>query len=133
MTGQARAEKVVSMKKSIKSQREIITKHKHQNEAAVRASFKICHVLATAGKPVTDSEFVKTCLEKAVQELYPQNQQLFNSIFKLVWKHCCSPNDRISALTLVKVPRCLSEILMVLDCFGQVYRCVRFGTGSSFN
>lgn len=78
MTGQARAEKVVSLKKSIKSQREIFTKHKHQNEAAVRANFKICHVLAKAS--FTDSEFVKTCLEKAVQELCPQNQQLFNSI-----------------------------------------------------
>lgn len=80
MTGQVRAEKVLSLKKSIKCQRDIFTKHKHQNEAAVLASLKICHTLAKAGKPFTDGELVKTCILKAAEEVCPQNQQIFNSI-----------------------------------------------------
>ena len=45
-------------KKSNKSQHDIFTKHKHHNEAAVRATYKISHILAKAGKPFADGELI---------------------------------------------------------------------------
>lgn len=46
--------KVLFFKKSLTAQRQIFAKQKHENEAAVRASFEISHALAKSDKLFTD-------------------------------------------------------------------------------
>lgn len=80
LKGQNRKEKVLFLEKSLKSQRQIFTKQKHENEAAVRASFKIAHVLAKSGKPFTDGQMIKKCIQMAVEELCPEKMSLVETI-----------------------------------------------------
>lgn len=80
LTGKLREDKVSSLKKSLSSQRQIFTKQTQQNESAVKASFKVSHILAKAGKPFTDGQLVKNCLLTAVEEICPDKLPFFNAI-----------------------------------------------------
>lgn len=80
LKGQHRQEKVTFLKKSLTAQRQVFTKHKNENEAAVRASYKISQELAKSGKPFTDGELIKKCIQMAVEELCPEKHQLFETI-----------------------------------------------------
>lgn len=80
LTGKLREDKISSLKNSLSSQRQIFTKRTQQNESAVKASFKVSHILAKAGKPFTDGQLVKECILTTVEEICPDKLSLFNAI-----------------------------------------------------
>lgn len=80
LTGKLREDKIASLKNSLSIQRQIFTNQSQQNEAAVKASFKVSHILAKAGKPFTDGQLVKDCILVSVEEICPDKRSLFNAI-----------------------------------------------------
>ena len=50
------------------------------NQSAVRASFQIAQLIASSGKPFTDGEFVKKCMNAVVEEVCPEKKDLFNTV-----------------------------------------------------
>lgn len=80
LSGKLKEDKIASLKNSLSSQRQIFKNQTRQNEAAVKASFKVSHILAKAGKPFTEGQLVKNCIVTAVEELCPDKLPLFNAI-----------------------------------------------------
>ena len=50
------------------------------NQSAVRASFRIAQLIASSGKPFTDGEFVKKCMNAVVEESCPESKDVFNTV-----------------------------------------------------
>lgn len=68
------------MKNSLSTRRQIFTKQSQQNEAVVKASYKVSHIRTKAGKPFTDGQLVKDCILATLQEICPDKFSLFSAI-----------------------------------------------------
>ncbi|CAI9718805.1 transcription factor II-I repeat domain-containing 2-like [Octopus vulgaris] len=51
-----------------------------EKERATRASFHVANLLAKKGKPFTDGELIKKCLNEVAKEMCPENVDLFSAI-----------------------------------------------------
>lgn len=54
--------------------------HKAKKEAAVKASYTVSELIAKAGKPFTEGEFLKDCIVQVADILCPEKMSLFNNI-----------------------------------------------------
>jgi hypothetical protein len=79
-TGQLRTEKFEKLQKNLSSMQFVFKKKVAENEAATRASFRVAHILAKKGKPFTDGELIKKCLNEAAQEMCPEKVDVFSAI-----------------------------------------------------
>ncbi|KAI5152560.1 hypothetical protein ENBRE01_2921 [Enteropsectra breve] len=74
------------LKRSVPSLDTLFQKITNVNKSASLASLKITAILAKLGKPFTDGNIIKSCLLAAIEELCPDQFELFHSI-------CLSPRS----------------------------------------
>ncbi|KAK0137893.1 General transcription factor II-I repeat domain-containing protein 2 [Merluccius polli] len=68
------------MKGGLAAQQHTFIRQSQVNQAAVRASFKVAHILATHGKPFTDGDFVKQCILAVAEEVCPDKREALNGV-----------------------------------------------------
>ena len=79
--GQSRVDKMQQLKKSLsKHQQEIFHGYKKDNKLVTKLSFKIAEAIAEKGKPYSDGEFIKNCLEIFVENVSPEKENLVEQI-----------------------------------------------------
>ena len=59
----------------------------NENEAAVKASFQVAHLLAKRGKPIRD-ELIKLFLIAAAKEMCPDERNLFKTVSARIVVQC---------------------------------------------
>ena len=62
----------------------IFKKKAIENEAATRASFHVAHLLAKKGKPFTDGELIKQCLNEVAKEMCPEKVDFENPFDSII-------------------------------------------------
>jgi hypothetical protein len=80
LTGKQREDKLSELKKSLKTQQNLFSKHRQLNEESVKVSYILSEMIAKHSKPFTEGEFVKECILKSVELLCPEKKNLFASI-----------------------------------------------------
>lgn len=60
-------------------QQNFLIKLNNENEAVVKASFQVAHLLAKQGKPIRD-ELIKLFLIAAAKEMCPDKRNLFKTV-----------------------------------------------------
>lgn len=80
LRGQAREDRIRRMKGGLAAQQNVFLRQTQVNQAAVRASYKVAHLLATHGKPFTDGDFVKECMLAVAEEVCPDKKDVFNAV-----------------------------------------------------
>ncbi|KAK9526369.1 hypothetical protein VZT92_015074 [Zoarces viviparus] len=50
------------------------------NQSSVRASFRVAQLIASSGKPFTDGEFDKKCMNAVAKEVCPEKEDVFNAV-----------------------------------------------------
>lgn len=70
--GDERKNRVANLKKCLLRQQELFKKAKKENEAAVEASYTVSEIIAKAGKPFKEGEFIKKCLLLAASKVCPE-------------------------------------------------------------
>ena len=75
-----REEKVKQLKAAFWKQRSFLASINQSNEDSVRASFVISEIIAQSSRLFTDGLFIKECLVKANDILYPDKKKLFEGI-----------------------------------------------------
>ncbi|VVC27195.1 Hypothetical protein CINCED_3A016878 [Cinara cedri] len=58
----------------------MFTKIPQENEAAVKVSYVLSELIAKYSKPFTEGDFIKTCLIKSAEIIYPGNLKAFKNI-----------------------------------------------------
>ncbi|UYV84568.1 EPM2AIP1, partial [Cordylochernes scorpioides] len=79
-TGIVRTEKFEALKRGLKSQQSLFTKVKTEQEAEIRASFRVALEIAKRGKPFTDGEMIKECIIAVVEEMCPEKVNLLKTV-----------------------------------------------------
>lgn len=72
--------KLKALKEELSSQQNIFRKFTFQPKSIVKASYCISNIIAKRMKPFSDGEFVKECIEAAVECLCPDKKQLFSDV-----------------------------------------------------
>lgn len=78
--GDEREDRVAKLKSSFLRQQGFFKKATKENEAAVKASYVVSEMIAKAGKPFKDGEFVKQCMLQAANIVCPEKKELFGKI-----------------------------------------------------
>ncbi|RVE60969.1 hypothetical protein OJAV_G00165900 [Oryzias javanicus] len=78
--GDERANQVASLKTCLLRQQDFFKKATKENNAAVEASYVVSEMIAKAGKPFTEGEFVKKCLLQVAHFVCPEKKGQFNNI-----------------------------------------------------
>jgi len=76
LQGQMRADKLSKLKSGLLAQHNTFVRQAQLNQSSVRASFRVAELVASSGKPFTDGEFVKTCLNAVAEEVCPEKMSL---------------------------------------------------------
>ncbi len=50
------------------------------NQSSVRASFQVAKLIATSGRPFSDGEFVKKCMNAVAEEVCPDKKDVLNAV-----------------------------------------------------
>nr|CAI5838497.1 unnamed protein product [Callosobruchus analis] len=74
-----RTEKFEAVKRGLKSQQTSFTKLKTDQEAAIRASFRVAFEIVKRGKPYTDGEMIKECIIVVAEEMCPEKVNLLKT------------------------------------------------------
>lgn len=115
--GDERANQVANLKTDLLRQQDFFKKATKENNAAVEASYVVSEMIAKAGKPFTEGEFVKKCILQAANIVCPGKKGQFSNI-------SLSANtvaDRISDLSsdiydqLCEKAKCFSVYSVALD------------------
>ncbi|KAI6648979.1 General transcription factor II-I repeat domain-containing protein 2 [Oopsacas minuta] len=80
LTGLFRDEAVKRLRTERISQKSLFVAQKQISEACVRASYRICEVIAKRTRPFTEGQMIKDCLAIAAAEVAPKQQNLFSTI-----------------------------------------------------
>ena len=81
IVGQSRVDKMRQLKKSsLGKQQEIFHGYKKDNELVTKLSFKIAEAIAEKGKPYSDGEFIKNCLEIFIKNVSPEKKNLVEQV-----------------------------------------------------
>lgn len=72
-----RHQEVEEMKRSLVSQQIMFKKATSQSDAAVKASFIVAVEIAKANRPFNEGEFVKNCMLKVCDLVWPEKNQTF--------------------------------------------------------
>ncbi len=71
LQGQMRADKVSKLKSVLSTQQNMFVRQTQLNQSSVRASFQVAKLIATSGRPFSDGEFVKKCMNAVAEEVCP--------------------------------------------------------------
>lgn len=80
IVGQARSDRISSLKQSVVSQQSFFKVANQSSEAATKVSFLIAEAIAKKGKPFSDGEFVKDCLKMFTDLVCPDKNCLVENI-----------------------------------------------------
>ena len=80
IVGQLRVDKMHQLKKSLSKQQEVFHGYKKDTELVTKLSFKISEAIAEKGKPYSDGEFIKNCLEIFTTNVSPEKKNLVEQI-----------------------------------------------------
>lgn len=69
-----REDKLSKLKSGLLAQQYTFVRQAQLNQSSVRASFRVAQLIASSGKPFTDGEFVKKCLNAVVEEVCPEKK-----------------------------------------------------------
>ncbi|XP_075933644.1 general transcription factor II-I repeat domain-containing protein 2-like [Anarhichas minor] len=75
LQGQMRADKLSKLKSGLLAQQNTFVRQAQLNQSSVRAQ-----LIASSGKPFTDGEFVKKCLNAVAEEVCPEKKDVFNAV-----------------------------------------------------
>ncbi|XP_033971718.1 general transcription factor II-I repeat domain-containing protein 2-like [Trematomus bernacchii] len=75
-----RADKLSKLKSGLLAQQNTFVRQAQLNQSSVRASFRVAQLIASSGKPFTDGEFVKKCLNAVAEEVCPEKKDVFNAV-----------------------------------------------------
>lgn len=76
--GDDRRQRAEQLQKGLLSQQELFHKASKDADAAVEASYVVSELIAKAGKPFTEGQFVKDCMLRVADILCPEKRSLFN-------------------------------------------------------
>jgi hypothetical protein len=77
LTGELMKRKISNLKTSLVGQQDIFNVKFIRNESGVRASCVVAEIIAKAGRPFTDSEFVKQSILAVTVEVCPDKKNFF--------------------------------------------------------
>lgn len=80
LQGQMRADKVSKLKSGLSAQQNRFVRQTQLNQSSIRASFQVAKLIATCGRPFSDSEFVKKCMNAVAAEVYPDKKDVLNAV-----------------------------------------------------
>ncbi|ROT71300.1 general transcription factor II-I repeat domain-containing protein 2-like [Penaeus vannamei] len=75
-----RADKLSKLKSGLLAQQNTFVRQFQLNQSSVRASFRVAQLIASSGKPFTDGEFVKKCMNAVAEEVCPEKKDVFNAV-----------------------------------------------------
>ncbi|XP_060794872.1 general transcription factor II-I repeat domain-containing protein 2-like [Neoarius graeffei] len=75
-----RADKLSKLKSILLAQQNTFVRQAQLNQSSVRVSFRVAQLIASSGKPFTDGEFVKKCLNAVAEEVCPEKKDVFNAV-----------------------------------------------------
>ena len=78
--GDEKANLVASLKTCLLRQQDVFKKAPKENNSAVEASYMVNEMIAKAGKPFTEGEFVKKCMLQAASIVCPEKKGQFSNI-----------------------------------------------------
>ncbi|KAI5092863.1 protein transcription factor II-I repeat domain-containing protein 2B-like protein [Silurus meridionalis] len=78
--GDERANRVANLKTCLLRQQDFFKKATKESNAAVEASYMVSEMIATAGKPFTEGEFVEKCILQAASIICPEKKDQFSNI-----------------------------------------------------
>ena len=78
--GDEREDRVAKLKTGLLRQQDFFKKASKESDAAVKASYVVSEMIAKAGKPFKDSEFIKQCMLQAASIVCPEKKGQFSNI-----------------------------------------------------
>ena len=78
--GDERANRVANLKTCLLRQQNVFKKATKENNAAVEVSYVVSEMIAKAGKPFTEGEFIKKCILQAASIVCPEKEGQFSNI-----------------------------------------------------
>ncbi|KAK9528433.1 hypothetical protein VZT92_012621 [Zoarces viviparus] len=75
-----RADKLSKLKSGLSAQQNTFVRQAQLNQSSVRASFRVAQLIPSSGKPFTDGEFVKKCMNAVAEEVCPEKEDVFNAV-----------------------------------------------------
>lgn len=79
-TGSDRSEKLKQLEAVLASQQRLFTQARESNLNSTKASYKVAILIAKRGKPFTEGEFIKDCVMKMVDNIFPEKKQEFANV-----------------------------------------------------
>ena len=74
--GLQRKEKLEELLQCLKNQQSVFTHSRDISDSAVRASYLSSYKIAVSSKLFSESEFIKTCMLKIVEVVFPEKWQV---------------------------------------------------------
>lgn len=78
--GDEREDRVAKLKTCLLRQQDFFKKASKESEAAIKASYVVSEMIAKAGKPFKDGEFIKQCMLQAASIVCPEKKAQFSNI-----------------------------------------------------
>ena len=114
LQGQLRKDKIHDLLAGLKKRQYAFTRSRDVSDGAVKASYLIGNELVQASKPFSDGEFVKICMMKVVEVVWPEKQFAFADISlsrdtiadrveDISRNLCCRIQDKIKLFTALLV------------------------------
>ncbi len=75
-----REKRATQLQRELTSQQSLFHKAKKDADAAVEASYVVSEMIAKAGKPFTEGQFIKDCMLKVTDILCPEKKIMFNNL-----------------------------------------------------
>ena len=83
--GDEREKRVTELKKNLWKQQNLFKKGRNEADSAVEASYVVSEMIAKAGKPFTEGEFIKKCMLQAGSIVCPEKKgPLSKKIYKIL-------------------------------------------------
>lgn len=80
LLGEARDSKIQSLKKNLVTQQNVFKKKCNDNNAALKASYRVAELIGKGGRAYTDGDFIKTCLKAVVEEMCPDKLSVIETV-----------------------------------------------------
>ncbi len=83
-----RKKQATQLQRELTSQQSLFHRAKKDADAAVEASYVVSEMIAKAGKPFTEGQFMKDCMLKVADILCPEKKNMFNnlSLSQIQWQ-----------------------------------------------
>ncbi len=72
--------RATQLQRELTSQQSLFHKAKKDADAAVEASYVVSEMIAKAGEPFTEGQFIKNCMLKVADILCPEKKNMFNNL-----------------------------------------------------